>query len=87
VPGESKKKPKKSEREVVGFLGVGLDGDGEHRVTRTEHFLLLGGSDDTHGRMQDTAVKFNEALTRRGQPLQQLPVQEVIDLLREAHDE
>ena len=87
MSNESEKKPKKSEREVVGFLGVGLDSDGEHRVTRTEHFLLVGGSEDTHDRMQDTAIKFNKALNRRGQPLQQLPVQEVIDLLREAHDE
>jgi len=77
---------KKNERQVVGFLGVGLDGDGDHRITRTEHFLLVGGSENTHERMQDTAVKFNDALTRRGQPLQQLPVKEVIDLLREAHE-
>jgi hypothetical protein len=77
---------KKNEREVVGFLGVGLDGDGEHRVTRTEHFILVGGSETTHERMQDTAVKFNEALDRRGRPIQQLPVKEVIDLLREAHE-
>ncbi len=77
---------KEKERQVVGFLGVGLDGDGEHRVTRTEHFFLVGGSENTHERMQDTAVKFNEALTRRGQPLQQLPVKVVIDLLRQAHE-
>jgi len=83
---KSKKKSEKTERQVVGFLGVGLDGDGEHRVTRTEHFLLVGGSESTHDHMQDTAVKFNEALTRLGQPLQQLPVKEVIDLLREAHE-
>ena len=78
--------PKRNERQVVGFLGVGLDSDGEQRVTRTENFLLVGGSEDTHEHMQDAAVKFNEALERRGQPLQQLPVKEVIDLLRKAHE-
>jgi hypothetical protein len=36
--------------------------------------------------MQDAAVKFNEALNRRGQPLQQLPVKEVVELLRKAHE-
>jgi len=77
---------KQNERQVVGFLGVGLDGDGEHRITRTEHFLLVGGSENTHEHMQDAAVKFNEALTRRGQPLKQLPVEEVVDLLRKAHE-
>jgi hypothetical protein len=36
--------------------------------------------------MQDAAVKFNEALNSRGQPLQQLPVKEVVELLRKAHE-
>ncbi len=76
----------KNERQVVGFFGVGLDGDGEHRITRTEHFLLVGGSENTHEHMQDAAVKFNEALNRHGQPLQQLPVKEVVELLRKAHE-
>jgi len=86
VEGSWATESKEKERQVVGFLGVGLDGDGEHRVTRTEHFFLVGGSENTHERMQDTAIKFNEALGRRGQPLQQLPVKEVIDLLRQAHE-
>ena len=78
--------PEKNERQVVGFVGVGLDGDGEHRITKTEHFLLVGGSENTHERMQDAAVKFNEALDRLGEPLQQLPVKEVVQLLRKAHE-
>ena len=78
--------PKQNERQVVGFVGVGLDGDGEQRITQTEHFILVGGSENTHVHMQDAAVKFNEALDRRGQPLQQLPVKEVIELLRKAHE-
>jgi hypothetical protein len=77
---------KENERQVVGFLGVGLDSDGEHRITRTEHFLLVGGSEGTHERMQDAAVKFNEALDSLGQPLQQLLVKEVVQLLRKAHE-
>jgi hypothetical protein len=36
--------------------------------------------------MQDAAVKFNEALDRLGEPLQQLPVKEVVQLLRKAHE-
>ena len=45
-----------SERELVGFLGVGLDNkDGHQRLTRTEHFFLVGGSPETHERMQDAA--------------------------------
>ena len=70
---------------VLGLLGLGLDSDdGHRRVTRTEDFLLLGGSDETHERMQETAIKFEEALERRGKRLQDAEVQEVVDLIREA---
>lgn len=78
------KKPRKK-RQVVGFLGVGLDqSDGEHRITRADHFLLVGGSQETHERMQDTAVRFNESLARLGQPLQDTPFEVVVDLLRQS---
>jgi hypothetical protein len=82
------RKPRKSnEPQVLGFLGVGLDNtDGHRRLTRTEHFLLVGGSEETHGRMQDTAIKFNESLRRSGKRLQETSVQEAIDLLQEAQE-
>jgi hypothetical protein len=71
--------------QVVGFLGVGLDNhDGEHRVTASEHFILLGGSQETHERMQDTAVRFTQGLKRRGKTLREARPEEVIDLFREA---
>lgn len=73
------------ERELVGFLGVGLDTkDGHQRLTRTEHFFLIGGSPETHERMQDGAIRFNEALDRRGKKLRDSSADEAIDLLREA---
>jgi hypothetical protein len=71
--------------QVVGFLGVGFDGsDGHRRVTRTEEFLLLGGSSETHERMQETAIKFEEALEKRGKSLQEAEVEEIVDLLIES---
>ena len=70
---------------VVGFLGVGLDGkDGEHRFTRSEHFFLVGGSEETHGHMQDTAIQFTAALGRRGKALPEASIEEIVDLLHEA---
>jgi hypothetical protein len=79
-------KRKADEPEVVGFLGVGLDeADGHTRVTQSEHFILLGGSETTHEHMQDAAIRFAEALSRRGKTLQETPVVEVLDLLRESH--
>jgi hypothetical protein len=75
----------KIEPRILGFLGVGLDGtDGHRRITRSEHFLLVGGSAETHERMQDTAIRFGEALERRGKTLPEASVEEVVDLLRES---
>jgi hypothetical protein len=74
-----------SEKQVLGFLGVGLDNqDGHQRLTRAENFLLVGGSSQTHERMQDVAIQFGEQLRRRGKTLQETPVEEAIDLLCEA---
>ncbi len=84
-----KRKTKKGSQEpqVLGFLGVGLDRQDEHRrVTRSEHFVLLGGSAETHERMQDTAVRFEEALKGTGKPLGETPPQQAADLLRKAMD-
>jgi hypothetical protein len=79
------KGPKKEE--VVGFLGVGLDGQDEHkRLTTTDHFLLVGGSQETHERMQDVAIYFNESLEARGKRLADTEAKEALDLLREAMD-
>jgi len=72
---------------VGGILGVAVDAkDGETRITRTEQMVLVGGSDETHERMQETAVRFAEGLEKRGKELQEASVREVIDLLREAHE-
>lgn len=81
---EKKKKKKREPGEVVGFVGVGLDNtDGESRITRADHFILLGGSEETHERMQDTAIKFNEALKNRKKRLADTSVEEVVDIFRE----
>jgi hypothetical protein len=68
--------------QVVGFLGIGLDDDGHRRVTKADHFLLVGGSADTHERMQETVVKFEEALDKSGKRLDDISPQEAADLLR-----
>jgi hypothetical protein len=81
------KKAKKAQAEVVGFLGVGLDSeDGHQRITNNENFLLVGGSAETHERMQDVSIYFNEELGKRGKRLRDAEVKEALDLLREALD-
>ena len=75
-------------RVVVGFLGVGLDGADEHqRLTRSDNFLIVGGSAETHGRMQDVAIHFDKSLKRRGKTLRETSAREAIDLLRESLDQ
>jgi hypothetical protein len=72
---------------VLGLLGVGLDNKDEHtRVTRSTEMILLGGSEETHSRMQDVAIRFSESLKDRGKSLRESSVDEVLDLLREASE-
>ena len=59
----------KSNRKKI-LLGVGLDNkDGHTRVTAGDNFRLVGGSEETHGVMQEKAIKLNEQLKRRGKTL------------------
>ena len=81
------RKPKSKEKAppVAGLLGLGLDNqDGHHRVTKGEEFTLVGGSQETHERMQDVAIHVTEALKNKGKRLHDAEPQEVIDLLHKA---
>ena len=67
------------------MLGLGLDNqDGQTRLTRGENFVLFGGSQETHAVMQETAIKVNEQLARRGKRLEDVSPQELGDILGEA---
>lgn len=79
------KKPKKPKAKVQAVVGVGLDAtDGVKRITRTEEGVLVGGSKETHERMQETAIKFSEGLERIGKKLPEVSPRQALDLLREA---
>ena len=61
------------EKQKALLLGLGLDGKDEHvRITRGDNFRLLGGSEETHEEMQEKAIKFNEALTKRKKELHEI---------------
>lgn len=82
-----KSKEKKNEPELLGLIGIGFDNDDGHkRITKGDEFLLVGGSDETHERMQDVAIHVTEALKTKGKRLQDACVEEVIDLVQEARD-
>ena len=79
------RKTKEKTTETVGLIGVGLDNqDGHKRVTQGEEFLLVGGSEETHERMQDVAIHVTEALKTKGKRLQDACVEEVFDLVQRA---
>lgn len=67
------------------LLGVGLDNqDGHRRITKGDNFYLAGGSEETHERMTETVIKFNEKLARKGKNLGDLSREEFRDMMREA---
>jgi hypothetical protein len=84
-PEHKKKQPsgKKSKKKGKALLvGVGLDStDGHTRLTRGPNFHLVGGSKETHEVMQETAIKVNEALKKRGRHLEEVTPREFTDIL------
>lgn len=70
-------------RPIRFLLGVGLDSDGHVRATRGEDFVLVGGSEETHGKMQERVERFRETLGKMGTDLQQASKEQ----MREAAEE
>ncbi len=67
------------------LLGMGFDhADGQKRITKGDNFCLVGGSEETHERMTETTIKFNEKLARKGKHLAELSRQEFQDMMHEA---
>ena len=78
------KQPGEERDRITGMLGLGFDNDdGQVRLTRGENYSLLGGSRQTHEMMQETAVKVNEGLEKRGKRLQDASREEFLDVLNE----
>jgi hypothetical protein len=68
----------------AALLGLAFDAaDGHTRLTRGKNFVLCGGSQETHGAMQETAIKINERLDQRGKRLEDVSVPELRDICRD----
>lgn len=77
--------PRKSPARTAGLLGVGLDNqDGHKRVTRGEQFVLVGGSEETHGRMTETTLKTFEELKRRDKRLETVDPRELAEIVHKS---
>jgi len=70
----------------AAMLGLAFDAeDGHKRITRGPNFLLFGGSHETHCVMQETAVKINEHLDRKGKNLSDVSAEELCDVVHNIH--
>jgi len=65
------------------MLGVGLDSDGHKRITTGENFALVGGTQETHDKMTEKAIKINEKLKARGHRLETVSHEEFTDIAQE----
>jgi len=67
------------------LLGLGLDAtDGHKRITRAERFSIVGGSEETHGRMTETVIKTFETLDRKGKTIDKVDKKELSDIIHDS---
>jgi hypothetical protein len=65
------------------LLGLGFDQDDElKRITRAPEFTLLGGSEETHGRMLEETQAFLEVLGKYGKKMEHLSKREYFDIVK-----
>ena len=80
-----KKATRRRKPKSAHLLGVGLDNeDGHKRLTTAEEFTIVGGSDETHGRMTETVVKTFEELKTRGKKLHAVEPQELAEIIHKS---
>ncbi len=73
---------------IRGLVGIGFDGEqGKTRITRGPNFYLHGGSQETHERMTETALKFNEKVDDRGKRIGQINARELKEIAGELREE
>lgn len=78
----SPKKRKKKPAPQAALFGLGLDNqDGHKRITTGEQFAIMGGSEETHGRLTETFVKTFEELKHRGKHLNQVELAELGEII------
>lgn len=80
-----KKANRRQKPKPAHLLGVGLDNeDGHKRLTSAEEFTIVGGSDETHGRMTETVLKTFEELKTRGKKLHAVEPQELAEIIHKS---
>jgi hypothetical protein len=72
--------PAKKTKRKAALLGLGLDSDGHKRITTGPNFALVGGTQETHEKMTEQAIKINEKLKARGKQLETVTREEFDDI-------
>jgi hypothetical protein len=71
----------------ASLLGIAFDADdGQTRLTRGKNFALVGGSEQTHAVMRETAEKINEHVDRSGKRLEDVSIGELRDICQEVSE-
>jgi hypothetical protein len=80
-------RPTNRQRRSAALLGLAFDNDDGHtRLTRGKNFVLVGGKHETHAVMQETALKINDHLDKRGKRLEDVSAGELRDICHEVTD-
>jgi hypothetical protein len=80
-----KKVTRRRKAKPAHLLGVGLDNqDGHKRLTAAEEFTIVGGSEETHGRMTETVIKTFETLKSRGKSLHAVEPKELAEIIHKS---
>ena len=73
----------KSNRKKSKLLGIGFDNsDGHKRITKSERFSVLGGSEETHQTLTESAIKTFETLDKKGKTLDSIEEEELKDIIQ-----
>ncbi len=71
------------EKPNAHLLGIGLDcEDGHTRITQSEEFSIIGGSEKTHDCMTETICKTFEDLKQEGENLSTVDEEQLQDIIQ-----
>ena len=65
------------------LIGLGLDSkDGHKRITQSERFSIVGGSEETHETITETVIKTFETLDKKGKTIDTVESSELGDIIQ-----
>ncbi len=76
---------KDNKKQNSKLIGIGLDNkDGHKRITQSERFSVIGGSEEIHQTLTETAIKTFETLDKKGKTLDTVEKEELNDIIKDS---